>query len=125
LKKESKPRATKNLEDKQGEPQRILVTTDGSNIPSLQGYDKNDQNNDQECNESCHENKQPKEAIVLRNGESLSMPDNLLEGEVEFMIPREQFNELHRVMEECNDFCYLTFDVKDKMFLRAESDMSR
>ena len=41
------------------------------------------------------------------------------------MTTIEQFNEFHRVLEKCNDFCYVTFDVKGKIFLRAESDTSR
>jgi hypothetical protein len=120
-----KVRAKNKPEDEQGveSPREILVSTDGTQLSSLQGLECGNKTKDYE--RLNPENKELKEALVQRDRESFSTADLLSKREIEFMIPTEQFNEIHRVMENCNDFCYLTFDVKDKMFLCAESDTSR
>jgi hypothetical protein len=121
---------TNKLEDRQEresprEEQEILVNIDGTNSPSLQGCDTNGHNDDQGYNELYRENKELWEALLLRDRESSSTADKLLGGEVEFMIPRERFNDLHKAMVECKRLCYVLFDIKNGVLLRAESDETR
>jgi hypothetical protein len=54
------------------------------------------------------ENKELKEAILVRDRESFSTAEMLKEESIEFRISREQFDELNRVIAECERFCYLT-----------------
>jgi hypothetical protein len=71
------------------------------------------------------ENKELKEALIQRDRESFSTADMMLKEETEFRIPREQFDELHRVMAECEKICYVIFDVKNRILLHAKSDVSK
>ena len=131
LTEERKARATKTkkLEDEQElespKELKILVTTDGTNTPSLQGFDINDQNYNQDYDTLINENKELKEVLHLRDRESLSTADKLIGEEAEFMIPRELFSDLHRAMVESDTLCRVIFDVKDRLLLRAESDEAR
>jgi hypothetical protein len=130
LKKEKrlvrKASATDKPEDKQElesprELQKILVTTDGTEFP-LKGMEKDDETKFDRLN---HENKELKDALLQRDRESFSTACKLLEEEIEFSIPRERFDELHRVTAECEKICYVTFGVRNRLFLRAESDVSK
>lgn len=122
-----KVRAKNKLQDEQGvesprELQEIVVSTDGTQLSSLQGLESD--NETEEYERLNQENKELKEALVQRDRESFSTADKILEEEIEFRIPREGFNELHRVMTDCERFCYVIFDVKNRIFLRAKSDLS-
>lgn len=114
LKKEKrlvrKGRAENKTEDQQkvespGELQKVLVTTDGTDFPYIQGMEKGDET---EYDRIYQENKELKEAILVRDRESFSTAEMLKEESIEFRISREQFDELNRVIAECERFCYLT-----------------
>lgn len=127
LKKEKK-RAKNEPEDEHEvesprEVQEILVTTDGTQLSSTQGLESD--NEAKEFERLNQENKELKEALFQRDRECFSTADKILEEEVEFRIPRGRFDELRRVMDECERFCYVIFDVKNGMFLCAKSDRSK
>lgn len=103
--------------------QEILVTTDGTHLSPVQGLEKGDEIWDYE--RLNLENKEQKETLLQRDRESISSADRIFEEEIEFRIHRERFDELHRVMAECDRFCYVIFDVKNEIFLRAKSDRSK
>ena len=127
LKKE-KVRAKNKPEDEHEvesprELQEIILTTDGTSLSSVQGSEKGDETGEYE--KLNQENKELKEALIQRDRESFSTADMMLKEETEFRIPREQFDELHRVMAECEKICYVIFDVKNRILLRAKSDVSK
>jgi hypothetical protein len=127
LKKE-KVRAKNKPEDEHEvesprELQEIILTTDGTRLSSMQGSEKGDETGEYE--KLNQENKELKEALIQRDRESFSTADMMLKEETEFRIPREQFDELHRVMAECEKICYVIFDVKNRILLRAKSDVSK
>jgi hypothetical protein len=119
-----KLRAKNKLENEhEVEPQEMLVSTDGTQLSSLQGLTSGNETEDYD--RLNQENKELKEALLQSDTESFSTADKILEKEIEIRIPRERFDELHRVMDECERFCYVIFDSKNTIFLRAKSDRSK
>jgi hypothetical protein len=118
---ENKPKDQQKVESPR-ELEKILVTTNGTNFPSSQGLEKGTVT---EYERLSQENKELKEALHLRDRESFSTADILQEGSIVFKIFRERFDELYRVMSESERFCYMIFDVKNRILLRAKSDISR